>query len=80
MNIKKECRVESEMILTFVKDSAPKGSHQVIIPMFRDVIDKELHCDQIERLSPPLIKLPQGQRQVAPVSTSLLPSPGQKKN
>lgn len=45
------------MLFTFVEYSGPEGSNQIFIPVFRDVIDEELYCDQIERLSPPLVKL-----------------------
>jgi len=50
--------VGNEVFLTFVKYPAPKGPNQVIIPVFRDMIDKEFHRDQIEGFCPPLVKLP----------------------
>lgn len=56
--VKVDRTLESEMSLTLVKQPAPKGADQVIIPMFRDMIDKEFHRDQIERFRPPLVKLP----------------------
>ena len=58
MNMEPEHKTEGEMLLTFVKYSAPEGSNQIIISVFRDVIDKEFHCDQIEWFRPPLVKLP----------------------
>lgn len=64
MGVKAERTVESEMSLTFVKYPAPKGPNQVVVSMFRDVIDKKFHRDQIEGLCPPLVKLPQKSKQV----------------
>jgi len=58
MGVKAERTAESEVFLTFVKYPAPKGPDQVVIPVFRDMIDKEFHHDQIKGFGPPLVKLP----------------------
>jgi len=68
LGVKMERTVESEVFLTFVKYPAPKGPDQVIISVFRDMIDKEFHRDQIEGSCPPLVKLPWKSKKVPPVS------------
>ena len=65
------------MSLTFVKYLAPKGPNQVVVSVFRDVIDKEFHRDQIEGLCPRLVKLPRKSKQVPP-SALLSPNLKQK--
>ena len=68
--------IESEIFLTLVKYPAPKRPNQVIVSVFRDVIDKEFHRDQIEWLCPPLVKLPRISKEVTP---SALLSPNLQK-
>lgn len=62
MNVREGRAVESKIFLTFIEYPTPQGPHQVIIPMFRHMIDKEFHRDQIEWLRPPLVKLPRSKR------------------
>ena len=62
IDVKADGMVESQKFLTFVEYSAPQRPRQVVIPVFRDMIDKEFHRDQIEGLGPPLIKLMQKQK------------------
>jgi hypothetical protein len=61
-DVKADGMVGSQNFPTFVKNSAPQRPRQVVIPVFRDMIDKEFHRDQIEGLGPPLIKLMQKQK------------------
>ena len=61
-DVKADGMVGSQIFPTFVKYSAPQMPRQVVIPVFRDMIDKEFHRDRIEGLGPPLIKLMQKQK------------------
>ena len=67
--------MERKTVFTFVEHSGPEGSDQVVITVFRNVIDEEFHCDQIEGLSPTLIKLSRNPKKVAPVSILILQFP-----
>jgi hypothetical protein len=71
--------VESEKFLTFVKYPAPQRPRQVVIPVFRDMIDKEFHRDQIEGFGPSLIKLTQKQKRAPPISTLVTQSTPKRK-